>query len=77
VHLQFPISGGNTPRQLMLIKDFGTTVIACTPSYALNIADYIEKNMPDFKIEETRLRHRGFWCQSHGQRLCDRRLRSA
>jgi phenylacetate-CoA ligase len=40
----------------MLIKDFGTTVIACTPSYALNIADYIEKNMPDFKIEETRLR---------------------
>ncbi|MBP9043617.1 MAG: Phenylacetate-coenzyme A ligase [Spirochaetes bacterium ADurb.Bin218] len=54
--LTVPISGGNTPRQLMLIKDFGTTVIACTPSYALNIADYIEKNMPDFKIEETRLR---------------------
>ena len=54
--LTVPISGGNTPRQLMLIKDFGTTVLACTPSYALNIADYIEKNMPDFKIEETRLR---------------------
>ncbi len=54
--LTVPISGGNTPRQLMLIKDFGTTVVACTPSYALNIADYIEKNMPDFKIEETRLR---------------------
>ena len=54
--LTVPISGGNTPRQLMLIKDFGTTVVACTPSYALNIADYIEKNMPDFKIEETKLR---------------------
>lgn len=51
-----PMSGGNTPRQLMLLKDFGTSVICCTPSYALNIADFIEKNMPDFKIESTKLR---------------------
>ena len=51
-----PISGGNTERQLMLIKDFGTTMIACTPSYMLNIADYIEKKRPDFKIKDTKLR---------------------
>lgn len=51
-----PISGGNTERQLMLIRDFGTTVIACTPSYALNIADYIEKNRPDYDIRSTKLR---------------------
>jgi phenylacetate-CoA ligase len=51
-----PISGGNTERQLMLIKDFGTTMIACTPSYMLNIADYIEKKKPDFKIKDTKLR---------------------
>jgi phenylacetate-CoA ligase len=51
-----PMSGGNTPRQLMLMKDFGTTVLCCTPSYALNIADFIEKNMPEFKIESTKLR---------------------
>jgi phenylacetate-CoA ligase len=30
-----PISGGNTKRQIMLMEDFGTTVLACTPSYAL------------------------------------------
>ena len=51
-----PISGGNTARQLMLIQDFGSTMIACTPSYLLNIADYIEKNMPDFDIRKTKLR---------------------
>lgn len=28
-----PVSGGNTPRQIMLMKDFGTTAICCTPSY--------------------------------------------
>ena len=54
--LTIPISGGNTDRQLMLIKDFGTTMIACTPSYALNIADYIEKKRPDYKISSTKLR---------------------
>ncbi|HNX23236.1 MAG TPA: phenylacetate--CoA ligase [Spirochaetota bacterium] len=54
--LTVPMSGGNTPRQLMLMKDFGTSVLCSTPSYALNIADFIEKNMPDFKIESTKLR---------------------
>ncbi|HWR40667.1 MAG TPA: phenylacetate--CoA ligase [Patescibacteria group bacterium] len=34
-----PVSSGNTARQIMLMKDFGTTAIACTPSYALYIAE--------------------------------------
>lgn len=34
-----PISGGNTKRQLMLMEDFGTTILACTPSYALFLAE--------------------------------------
>jgi phenylacetate-CoA ligase len=29
-----PISGGNTRRQVMIMKDFGPTVLTCTPSYA-------------------------------------------
>jgi phenylacetate-CoA ligase len=33
-----PISGGNTKRQLLLLQDFGPTVLCCTPSYALNLA---------------------------------------
>lgn len=38
-----PISGGNTPRQVMLLKDFGATALACTPSYALHIADTLKE----------------------------------
>ncbi len=38
-----PISGGNTKRQIMIMQDFGTTMIACTPSYALYIADVAEE----------------------------------
>ena len=28
-----PTSGGNTQRQIMLMRDFGTTAVCCTPSY--------------------------------------------
>jgi len=38
-----PISGGNTKRQLQIMKDFGTTVLACTPSYALYMAEVMEE----------------------------------
>ncbi len=38
-----PISGGNTKRQIMIMKDFGSTVLTCTPSYALNIADVMKE----------------------------------
>ncbi len=37
-----PISGGNTKRQIMIMRDFGSTVLTCTPSYALNIADVMK-----------------------------------
>ncbi|QTX32076.1 phenylacetate--CoA ligase [Aminithiophilus ramosus] len=37
-----PASGGFSERQLLLMEDLGTTVIACTPSYALHLADLIE-----------------------------------
>jgi phenylacetate-CoA ligase len=76
--LTVPMSGGNTPRQLMLMKDFGTTVFCSTPSYALNIADFIEKNMPDFKIESTKLRVGVFgaepWTEEMRQEI-ERRLK--
>lgn len=34
-----PVSGGNTTRQVQLLKDFEATVLCCTPSYALFLAD--------------------------------------
>jgi len=38
-----PMSGGQTPRQVQLIRDFEPDIIMCTPSYMLNIADEFEK----------------------------------
>lgn len=38
-----PISGGNTDKQILLMQDFGTTVIACTPSYALFLAETMKE----------------------------------
>ncbi len=34
-----PVSSGNTQRQVQLLQDFGSNIIACTPSYALYIAE--------------------------------------
>lgn len=38
-----PTSGGNTKRQAMIMKDYGSTVLACTPSYALFMAEVLEE----------------------------------
>jgi phenylacetate-CoA ligase len=42
-----PMGGGNTPRQVMLIRDFGARVLCCTPSYALTIAEEFERQGVD------------------------------
>ncbi len=44
-----PISGGNTARQLMLMQDFGATILTCTPSYALYLAEEGEAAGIDFR----------------------------
>jgi len=49
-----PISGGNTVRQIQLMHDFGSTVLACTPSYALFLAEAIEES--GIKREDLKLR---------------------
>lgn len=38
-----PFSTGNTAKQIRIMKDFGTSVIACTPSYALYIAETMKE----------------------------------
>jgi phenylacetate-CoA ligase len=38
-----PVSGGFTDRQLLALRDFGATVLCCTPSYALHLAEAIEE----------------------------------
>ncbi len=44
-----PISGGNTDRQLLIMKDFGVTAICCTPTYFLHLIDRAQQLGVDLK----------------------------
>jgi len=44
-----PASGGFTDRQLMLMRDFGATVLFATPSFALHLAEKARTAGPDFR----------------------------
>jgi len=41
--MTIPVSSGNTMRQIMLLKDFQATTLCCTPSYAIVLAEEMEK----------------------------------
>ena len=38
-----PMSGGNTDKQLMIMQDYRSSALVCTPSYGLTLADRMEK----------------------------------
>jgi phenylacetate-CoA ligase len=38
-----PMSGGNTEKQIMIMQDYKSTALVCTPSYAITIADRLDK----------------------------------
>ncbi len=44
-----PMSGGNTKRQIMIMQDFGSTVLTCTPSYSLFMAEAAREEGVDFQ----------------------------
>jgi len=49
-----PSSGGNTKRQIMLMQDFGTSVVTCTPSYILFMYEVMQEmgiKPEDLKLE--------------------------
>ena len=50
-----PVGGGNTDRQIMLLEDFGVTVMCCTPSYFLFVierAKELGKDLRDFPLKK-------------------------
>ena len=47
-----PVSTGNTNRQITVIKDFGSTMICCTPSYAL----YLAETMKEMGVDKSELK---------------------
>ncbi|MGA1865218.1 MAG: phenylacetate--CoA ligase family protein [bacterium] len=50
-----PMSGGNTKKQIMIMQDFGSTVLTSTPSYALFLAETAEEMGIDFKALKLRV----------------------
>ncbi len=44
-----PMSGGNTKKQIMIMQDFGSTVLTCTPSYSLFMAEAAREEGIDFR----------------------------
>ena len=49
-----PVSTGNTARQLQIFQDFGSTILCCTPSYALYLGEYRRDN--NIPLENLKLR---------------------
>lgn len=44
-----PVSGGGTKRQVMLLNDFGPSVLCCTPSFALHLYDVAQSSGINFR----------------------------
>lgn len=66
-----PISSGNTARQVDIIKNFGTTALICTPSYALQILDASKQLGVDIKKTSLKLGFFGAepWSESMRQEI--------
>lgn len=54
-----PMSGGNTKKQLMLMEDFGTTLLCCTPSYSLQVAEEADAEGIDLRKLKLRVGYFG------------------
>lgn len=64
-----PASSGHTKRQILLIQDLGSTVLCCTPSYALYLAETaLEMGV---ELRESRLRVGFFGAEPWSERMRD------
>ena len=63
-----PISGGQTRRQIMLLQDLDSTVLCCTPSYALYLAEVAEEMGVDLRTTHLRVGFFGAEPWSHRMR---------
>ncbi len=62
-----PMSSGNTEKQIMLMRDFGSTILVATPTYALHIAEVLEEmNVPK---DEIKLRIGMFGGEGHTEEM--------
>jgi phenylacetate-CoA ligase len=64
-----PMSGGNSKRQILIMQDFGSTILTCTPSFALYLAEVAEEMGVDFK--KLKLRVGIFGAEPWSERMRD------
>lgn len=67
-----PIAAGNTERQIKLAKEYGTTVLACTPSYAAFLAEYAKEKMNIDPLKELRWKSGMFGAEAWSEELRDK-----
>ncbi len=62
-----PVSGGNTKRQIIIMKDFGPTILTATPSYALHLAEVAEESGISF--EDLKFKYGIFGAEPWSERM--------
>jgi phenylacetate-CoA ligase len=67
-----PIAGGNTERQIKLAKEYGTTILACTPSYAAYLGEYAKEKMSIDPVKELKWKSGLFGAEAWSEELRDR-----
>ena len=64
-----PIAAGNTERQIKLAKEYGTTILACTPSYAAHLGEYAREKMRINPVEELKWKSGLFGAEAWSEEL--------
>jgi phenylacetate-CoA ligase len=66
-----PVSGGMTQRQIKIMKDLGSTVLCCTPSYAIYLAEAMNSEGVDPR-KDLKLRIGNFGAEPWSERIRER-----
>jgi len=67
-----PIASGNTERQIRLAKEYGTTVLVCTPSYAAYLGEYAKEKMGVDPAKELKWKSGLFGAEAWSEELRNR-----
>jgi len=62
-----PVSGGNTKRQIVIMKDFGPTILTATPSYALHLSEVA--NEAGFSFEDFKFKYGIFGAEPWSEKM--------
>jgi phenylacetate-CoA ligase len=67
-----PIASGNTERQIRLAKEYGTTILVCTPSYAAYLGEYANEKLGINPIKELKWKSGLFGAEAWSEELRQR-----